>query len=124
MASSNMLTFDYEEALPRLHVLADTVSHKIILSTIEESRTAQQIAQENELPLSSTYKKIKRLQAMDILCVERIRLDDSGKRVLYYKSRVKSVEFSLRKAGLLLQLERNEKACKCSNTRSAMTLEN
>jgi predicted transcriptional regulator len=118
--ASNMLTFDYEEALPRLQVLADIVSHKIILSIIEDAKTAQQIAFENELPLSSTYKKIKRLQAMDILCVERISLDDTGKRVLYYKSRVKSVEFSLRKVGSLLQLERNEKACKCSNPRSEL----
>ena len=118
--STNVLTFEYEEAIPRLQVLADIVSHKIILSTIEEGKTAQQIALENELPLSSTYKKIKRLQAMDILCVERISLDDSGKRVLYYKSRVKSVEFSLRKVGTLLQLERNEKACKCSNPRSKL----
>jgi len=120
--ASNVLTFDYEEALPRLQVLADIVSHKIILSTIEEAKTAQQIASENELPLSSTYKKIKRLQSLDILCVERISLDDTGKRVLYYKSRVKSVEFSLRKVGSVLQLERNEKACKCSNLHSELTI--
>jgi len=114
--TANVLTLDYEQALPRLQVLADTVSHKIILSTIEEAKTAQQIALENELPLSSTYKKIKRLHAIDILCVDRINLDNTGKRVLYYKSRVKSLEFSLRKAGSLLQLERNEKACRCTNT--------
>ena len=122
--ASNVLTFDYEEALPRLQVLAEVISHKIILSTIEEARTAQEIALENELPLSSTYKKIKRLQSMDILCIERISLDDTGKRVLYYKSRIKSVEFSLRKVGSLLQLERNEKACKCSNPRSKLAIEN
>ena len=122
--ASNVFTLDYEEALPRLQVLADTVSHKIILSTIEEAKSAQQIASENELPLSSTYKKIKRLQTMDILCVERISLDDTGKRVLYYKSKVKSVEFSLRKVGSLLQLERNGKACKCSNPHSRLTIEN
>jgi hypothetical protein len=121
--ASNVLTFDYEEALPRLQVLADIGSHKIILSTIEEAKTTQQIALENELPLSSTYKKIKKLQTMDILCVERISLDETGKRVLYYKSRVKSVEFSLRKVGSLLQLERNEKACKCSNPRPNLTIE-
>ena len=120
MVASNMLTFDYEESLPRLQVLADIVSHKIILSTIEEAKTAQQIAVENELPLSSTYKKIKRLQAMDILCVERINLDEAGKRVLFYKSRVKSVEFSLRKVGSLLQLERNDNACKCGNPSSKL----
>lgn len=108
--TANILTFDYDEALPRLQVLADAVSHKIILSTIEEAKTAQQIAIENGLPLSSTYKKIKRLHSMDILRVDRISLDDTGKRVAYYRSRVKSLEFSLRKAGSLLQLERNEKS--------------
>ncbi|HKU48420.1 MAG TPA: hypothetical protein VJP79_00595 [Nitrososphaera sp.] len=113
--ASNILTFEYEEALPRLQVLADVVSHKIILSTIEEAKTAQQISVENELPLSSTYKKIKRLQSMDILCIERINLDDTGKRVLYYKSRVKSLEFSLGKAGYVLQLEKNDRACKSGN---------
>jgi hypothetical protein len=107
---ANVLTFDYQQALPRLQVLSDVVSHKIILSTIEEAKTAQQIALENELPLSSTYKKIKRLHSMDILRVDRISLDETGKRVVYYKSRVKSLEFSLRKAGSLLQLERNEKS--------------
>ena len=123
MMASNILTFEYEEALPRLQVLADAMSHKIILSTIEDAKTAQQIAFENDLPLSSTYKKIKKLQSMDILCVERISLDDTGKLVLYYKSRVRSVEFSLRQVGSLLQLERNEKACKCSKSRSKLRIE-
>lgn len=118
--AANVLTFDYQEALPRLQVLSDVVSHKIILSTIEEAKTAHQIASENELPLSSTYKKIKRLQSLDLVCVERISLDDSGKRVLYYKSRVKSVEFSLKKVGSLLQLERNDRPCKCASPRSGL----
>jgi predicted transcriptional regulator len=104
---AKVLVYDYQEALPRLQVLADVVSHKIILSTIEEAKTAQQIASENGLPVSSTYKKIKWLQRMDILRIERISLDENGKRVLYYKSRVKSLEFSLCKAGSLLQLEKN-----------------
>lgn len=107
--TANVLTLDYDKALPRLQVLADIVSHKIILSTIEEAKPAQQIALENDLPLSSTYKKIKWLHSIDLLRVERISLDDTGKRVLYYKSRVKSLEFSLGKAGSLLQLERNDK---------------
>lgn len=106
---SNVLTLDYDQALPRLQVLADVVSHKIILSTIEEAKPAQQIALENNLPLSSTYKKIRWLHSIDLLRVDKISIDDTGKRVLYYRSRVKSLEFSLRKAGSLLQLERNEK---------------
>jgi predicted transcriptional regulator len=110
------LTFEYQEAIPRLQVLADIGSHKIILSTIDSARTAQQIASENNLPLSSTYKKIRRLLDMDILRIERVNIDESGKRVLYYKSKVKSLEFSLKREGTLLQLEKNDKASRCTST--------
>jgi hypothetical protein len=50
------LSFEHDEAIPRLQLLAD-ISHKIILSTIDIAKTAQQIALENNLPVSSTYKK-------------------------------------------------------------------
>jgi len=51
------LSFEYDEAIPRLQLLADIVSHKILLSTIDIAKTAQQIALENNLPISSTYKQ-------------------------------------------------------------------
>jgi hypothetical protein len=52
------LSFKYKDAIPHLQLIADTVSDKIILSsTIDIAKTAQQIALENNLPISSTYKK-------------------------------------------------------------------
>ena len=113
--NTNMLTFRYEDAIPCLQVLSDIVSHKIILSTIDAAKTAQQIASENDLPVSSTYKKIRRLSEMDILRIDKVNIDESGKKVLYYKSKVKSLEFCLKKDGSLLQLEKNENACRCDN---------
>jgi hypothetical protein len=110
--NANTLVFRYEEAIPRLQVLSDIVSHKIILSTIETSKTAQQVASENDLPLSSTYKKIHRLYEMDLLCIDKVSIDECGK-VLYYKSKIRSLEFSLKKDGSLLQLEKNDNACRC-----------
>ena len=91
------LSFEYNEAIPRLQLLADIISHKIILSTIDIAKTAQQIALENNLPVSSTYKKIRRLCQMDLLCIDQVNIDESGKKVLLYKSRVKSLEFYLKK---------------------------
>ena len=104
------LSFEYDEAIPRLQLLADIVSHKIILSTIDIAKTAQQIALENSLPISSTYKKIRRLCQMDLLCIDQVNIDESGKKVLFYKSKIKSLEFYLRKGGSILQFERNEHA--------------
>jgi hypothetical protein len=52
------LYFEYDEAIPRLQLLADIAYDKmILLSTIDIAKTAQQIALENNLPISSTYKQ-------------------------------------------------------------------
>jgi hypothetical protein len=53
------LSFKYKDAIPHLQLIANTVSDKIILlsSTIDIAKTAQQTALENNLPISSTYKK-------------------------------------------------------------------
>jgi hypothetical protein len=105
---SNILSFEYNEAIPRLQVLADIVSHKIILSTIDVAKTAQQIAFENKLPVSSTYKKIRMLFQMDLLCIDKVNIDEDGKKVLFYKSKIKSLEFYLKRDGAILQFERND----------------
>jgi hypothetical protein len=108
------LSFEYDEAIARLHLLADVVSHKIILATIDIAKTAQQIALENNLPVSSTYKKIRRLCQMDLLYVDEVNIDESGKKVLFYKSKVKSLEFYLNKGACMLQFEKNEHTSKFS----------
>jgi threonine synthase len=51
------LSFEHRGATPHLQLIADIVSHTIILSsTSDAAKTAQQIALENNLPISSTYK--------------------------------------------------------------------
>jgi hypothetical protein len=51
------LSFEHDEAIPRLQLLADIAYDKMILllSTIDIAKTAQQIALENNLPISSRY---------------------------------------------------------------------
>jgi hypothetical protein len=51
------LSFEYKEAIPHLQLIVDTLSAKIILSTIDIAKSAQPIALENNLLVSSTYKK-------------------------------------------------------------------
>jgi hypothetical protein len=52
------LSFKYKDAIPTLHAIADTtVSYTKILSTISILKVAQQIAFENNIPVSSAYQK-------------------------------------------------------------------
>jgi hypothetical protein len=51
------LSFEHMDAIPHLQLIAEIVSDKIILSsstTFDSVKTAQQIALENNLPISST----------------------------------------------------------------------
>ena len=91
-----------------LQELADKICQKIILSTINTAKTAQQIASENDLPVSSTYKKIRKLYNMKLLCLDRIEIDGTGKKVLHYRSRVRSCQFFLHPEETILQFEKNE----------------
>jgi len=105
----NALTFDsHDVAMPLLQELVDGVSHRIIMSTIDAAKTAAQVSLENSLPLSSTYKKIKKLQDAGMLSVERIELDGKGRKVVYYRSRIKSMEFNLSRDQVLLHIEKND----------------
>jgi hypothetical protein len=106
------MSFEDGQAVPLLQELVDRISHAIILSTIDIPKTAQQISLENNLPLSSTYKKIRRLQVMNVLCIDKIHIDDSGKKVIFYKSKIKSMEFHLGKEGPMLRFERNDHPCR------------
>ncbi|HEX7033481.1 MAG TPA: hypothetical protein VF172_10825 [Nitrososphaera sp.] len=99
---------NHDQALPILQELVDKVSFKIVLSTIGSAKNVMQIAMENRLPLSSTYKKIRRLQHMGIISLERIDIDGSGKKILYYRSRIKSLEFNVTQDRMLLQFQRND----------------
>lgn len=106
--SMNALTFDKQDlALPLLHELLDGSSYRIILSTVDAAKTAAQVSAENSLPLSSTYKKIKKLQDIGMLSVEKIELDGKGRKVVYYRSRVKSIIFNLSTDQILLHFEKN-----------------
>ena len=105
----NLLSYDnHAVAMPLLQELVDGVSHRIVMSTIDTAKTAAQVSAENSLPLSSTYKKIRKLQSVGILFVEKIDLDGKGKKVVYYRSKVKSMEFNLSRDQILLQFERND----------------
>ncbi|HYA82794.1 MAG TPA: hypothetical protein VEH06_05005 [Candidatus Bathyarchaeia archaeon] len=93
--------------IPILHELADKVAYRIIISTISSAKTVSQIRQENKLPLSSIYKKVQKLSNADLLSIEKINIDSNGRKVLFYRSRVSSIELNLNSGGILLRLVKN-----------------
>ena len=97
-----------------LKELFDGFSYKIVMSTIEESKTVFEICKENELPISSTYKKIKKLKDLGLLFIDRIVINEKGKKVVFYKSKIQSVELMLNKKQVVLQFKKNDRNLHCS----------
>ncbi|KAA2283784.1 MAG: hypothetical protein AB7V56_01340 [Candidatus Nitrosocosmicus sp.] len=92
-----------------LKELFDGFSYKIVMSIIEDSKTVFEICKENDLPISSTYKKIKKLKDLGLLFIDRIVINEKGKKVVFYKSKIQSVELMLNKKQVLLQFKKNER---------------
>lgn len=97
-----------------LKELFDGFSYKIVMSTIEDSKTVFEICKENDLPVSSTYKKIKKLKDLGLLFIDRIVINEKGKKIVFYKSKIQSVELILNKKQVLLQFKKNERNLPCS----------
>ncbi len=96
------------EAMSILKELFDGFSYKIIFSTIDESKTVFQICMENNVPISSTYKKIRKLKDLGLLFIDRIMINEKGKKVFFYKSKIQTIELMLNKQQVVLQFRKNE----------------
>ena len=92
-----------------LKELFDGFSYKIVMSIIDDSKTVFEICKENDLPISSTYKKIRKLKDLGLLIIDRIVINEKGKKVVFYKSKIQSVELILNKKQVVLNLKKNEK---------------
>lgn len=97
-----------QESVSLLKELLDKYSYKILLSIIDESKTVFQICNEISVPTSSTYKKIKKLKDSGLLFVDKIEINISGKKVFFYKSKIRSIELTLNKQQFILQFKKNE----------------
>ena len=94
---------------PLLEELFDRFSYKILLSVTDESKTVFQICEENFIPISSTYKKIKKLKDADLLFIDKIAINEKGKKVIFYKCKIRSIELILDKQQFNIHFKKNEK---------------
>jgi predicted transcriptional regulator len=81
-----------------INALSDEYSMKIIASTISEAKSPEQISHENNIPVSTCYRRIHDLVALSIIQVSKIDLED-GKKSVLYKSVYKDI---------LVKFENNE----------------
>lgn len=91
----NSYDIDKNETISFLSNIIENDTYKIIISVIENSKTVYQMHKETSLPLSSIYKRIKKLEDLGIISIEKISINNKGRKLIFYKSKIKNITFKL-----------------------------
>lgn len=74
--------------------LADEYSRKILLSAIPAAKSVEDMSRENDIPLSTCYRRVHELLDAQILIVEKIIVTPDGKKYELLRSAYRSVTVS------------------------------
>ena len=112
MNSSNgndldMIITDEKQKKVILNALLDEYSRKILDSTIDESKSITDIMREQDIPMSSTYRRVKLLMDNKLVKVERSMVTDDGKRYFLYLSNIKDASIRFNKGELIVEITPN-----------------
>ena len=104
MEIKNSWNIDKSSIILFLNSILENDTYKIILSVIEHSKTVYQIHRDISLPLSSLYKRIKKLEDLGVLSIDKITIDAKGRKLIFYKSKIKNLTFNLNEKEVSLSI--------------------
>ncbi len=92
-------------ALETSKLLTEEYSAKILLATMGKPKSAKHLSNSLDIPIAACYRKIKELEKAGLIfCVER-KLNQSGKRVSVYKSKMKSAKIIFERGKIRAKME-------------------
>ncbi len=74
--------------------LADEYSRKILLSAIPAAKSVEDMSRENDIPLSTCYRRVHELLDAQILVIERIIVTPDGKKFELLRSSYRAINVS------------------------------
>ena len=112
MNSSNgndldMIITDEKQKKIIVDALLDEYSRKILDCTIDEAKSITDIMREQDIPMTSTYRRVKSLMDNKLVRVERSMVTDDGKRYFLYLSNIKDASIRFNKGELLVEITPN-----------------
>ncbi len=73
-----------------LEILADKYCKLILHNTLEKPKSAMEISNEENIPISTVYRRLQTLYDAKLLAISG-SINQDGKKYFLYKSRVKSI---------------------------------
>ena len=92
-----------------LNALLDDYSRKILDSTIDKAKSITEIIREQDIPMTSTYRRVKLLMDNKLIKVERSMVTEDGKRYYLYLSSIKNASIKYNEGKLIVEITPNIK---------------
>ena len=92
-----------------LNALLDDYSRKILDSTIDKSKSITEIIREQNIPMTSTYRRVKLLVDSKLIKIERSMVTEDGKRYYLYLSSIKNASITYNEGELIVEITPNIK---------------
>ena len=103
---SQLAKYDVDQKI--ICELADLNSRIILFSVKRRSKLAEEISQESNIPLSTVYLKLNKMENLAMIFVERFELSEKGRRLRYFRSKISEAEISFEKSKLRILLVPNK----------------
>ncbi len=93
-----------------LKALADEYSIKILLKTIDEARSVEELSETEHIPISTAYRRVNEMKDVGLLTIEKAILTGEGKKFELYRSVFKAVHLDLNGGEVIIDADLNEDA--------------
>ena len=103
----DMIIKDEKQKKAIVNALLDEYSRKILDSTIDEAKSITDIMREQDIPMTSTYRRVKLLMDNKLVKVERSMVTHDGERYFLYLSNIKDASILFNKGELIVEITPN-----------------
>ena len=93
--NSELQVLDESRAIEVVRALSDEYSRKIMLSIIENSLPIEEISKEQNIPISTCYRRIHEMLQFGVIRPDRTIIREDGKKYVCYKSAIKNVTIQM-----------------------------
>lgn len=101
------MILDSQKKKAILTALADPEAVSIINSTMNQSKSASDIIRETNVPHTTAYRKIKWLVDEKLLVVDKVLINDEGKKYSLFHSIFRSIIVKYENNTILVDAEQN-----------------
>lgn len=106
-AKMSMWVNDEEKVQAIIGLLSDEYSRKIVAAAVTEGKSAEQLSDEQNIPVSTCYRRIHNLLALSLLRVSTIDVSN-GKKSVFYRSAYKDILIKFESSKMDVKLIPNE----------------